>query len=134
MTMTVEVLSSRKKKCFSIFFQCAYYRGSHRTCSGKKGVLNNFTLFTGKHMCWRFQQACFAENIANLLRTLILKNICERLLLLPKPWLYCFLDLFSFKYTKHSSIQNFSISQLHMQSRQQELKNMVAFHIIVMSL
>ena len=27
------------------------FRNSHRTCSTKKGVLKNFTKFTGKHLC-----------------------------------------------------------------------------------
>ena len=99
--MTVEVFSSRKKKFFSIFFLCAYYRGSHRTCSAKKAVFNNFTLLTGKRVC------C-PVNIAKFLRAPILKNICERLLLLPKPCLYCFLALYSFKITKHSHFSIFT--------------------------
>ena len=28
------------------------YEGSHRRCSVKKGVLKNFAIFTGKHLCW----------------------------------------------------------------------------------
>ena len=28
---------------------------SHRKCSIKKGVLKNFTVFTGKHLCWSLQ-------------------------------------------------------------------------------
>ena len=67
------VFQQKKKKFFSIFFLCAYYRGSHRTCSAKKAVLNNFTLLTGKRVC------C-PVNIAKFLRAPILKNICERLL------------------------------------------------------
>ena len=27
-------------------------RSSHRKCSVKKGVLKNFSNFTGKHLCW----------------------------------------------------------------------------------
>ena len=81
-------------------------RSSHYRCSIKKAVLKNFVIFTGKHMCWseylfnkvaglkacnfikeRLQDRCFPMNIANFLRTPILKNIYERLLL-RKPPLY----------------------------------------------
>ena len=65
----------------------------------KKGVLKNFASFSGKHLCWshflikfqafrpatfkkRFQHRCFLKKFAKFLRTPILKNICERLLLL----------------------------------------------------
>ena len=47
--------------------------------------LKNFAIFIAKHLCWSlflirlFQQKCFPANIANFLRTPILKNICERL-------------------------------------------------------
>ena len=74
----------------------------------KKGVLNNFTFFTGKHVCWRLQQACFPVNIAKFLKAPILKKICERLLLLPKPWLYRFLALYSFTLTKYSHFSIFT--------------------------
>ena len=64
----------------------------------KKHVLNNFTNFTGKHMPWslfliklqahvikkRLQRRCFAVKFAKFLRTPILKNFCERLLLFLK--------------------------------------------------
>ena len=54
-----------------------------------------FAIFTGKHLCWslffiklqafrpkkKLQYKCFPMNIAKFLRTPILKNICERLLL-----------------------------------------------------
>ena len=63
----------------------------------KKAALKNFAIFTGKHLCWslffkvadlqarnvikkRLQHRCFPVNIANDLRTPILKNICEVLL------------------------------------------------------
>ena len=29
-------------------------RNSHRKCSMKKAVINNFAIFTGKHLCWSF--------------------------------------------------------------------------------
>ena len=63
-------------------------KSSHRRCSIKKAVVKNFTMFTGKHLCWslffttmkkRLQHRCFT--IAKFLRTAILKNICIRLLL-----------------------------------------------------
>ena len=59
----------------------------------KKGVLKNFTIFTGKHLCWslfgvfgvnfikkRLQHIYFPVNITKFLRTPILKNVWERLL------------------------------------------------------
>ena len=57
----------------------------------KNGVLKKFANFTGKHLCWsikkriqsikkRLQYRCFPVKFAKFLRTLILKNICERLL------------------------------------------------------
>ena len=66
-------------------------------CSIRKNVLKNLAIFSGKHLCWslffnengelqccnffkrRLQEMCFPVNIANLLRTLVLKNIYERL-------------------------------------------------------
>ena len=65
----------------------------------KKAVLKNFAIFTGRHLCWnlllnknaglqgpsfikkRLEHRCFFANIEKFLRTPILKNICERLLL-----------------------------------------------------
>ena len=76
------------------------YRSSHQRCSVKKCVLKNFTLFTGKHLCWslsliklqglqpsnfikkRLQHRSFPVNNVKFLRTPILKSICEQLLLL----------------------------------------------------
>ena len=82
-------------------------KGVQKCDSGLRWV-NNLTLFTGKHMCLRLQHACFPVNIAKLLKTPILKNIYERLLLLPKVWLYCFLPLYSFTLTKHSHVSIFT--------------------------
>ena len=66
----------------------------------EKGVLKNFAKITRKHMYpslffkkvaglrpatslkKRLRQRCFPDNFAKLLRTPILWNICERLLLL----------------------------------------------------
>ena len=57
----------------------------------KIGFLKNFAVFTGKTPVWelfnkvfnkmQLLHRCFPVNIAKLLRTPILKNICERLLL-----------------------------------------------------
>ena len=64
------------------------FRSRHRRCSAKKGVLKTFAHFTGKHLCWSLLQACnvikFAK-FAKYLRTSILKNICERLILFNSP-------------------------------------------------
>ena len=65
-------------------------RSSHRKDSVKIGVLKNFTNFTGKHLCWIFfikkwlQHSCFPEKYAKFLRTLTLRNICERRLAHPE--------------------------------------------------
>ena len=61
------------------------------------GALENFAIFTGKHLCWdlfiikalqarhfiknRLQHRCFSVSIAKFLRKPILKNISERQLL-----------------------------------------------------
>ena len=57
----------------------------------KKTVLKNFAIFAAKYLCWslflitvqafRLQDRCFPVNFAKYLRTAILKNICQRLLL-----------------------------------------------------
>ena len=61
------------------------------------GVLKNFVIFTGKHLCWslfliklqaykfiekRLQNWCFPLHVRKFLRTSILKNISEGLLLI----------------------------------------------------
>ena len=73
------------------------HRSSHRRCPKTKGVLIIFGKFTAKHLSqklffnkvaglrpvtlWIGRQwyRCFPMNFAKLLRTPILKNICERL-------------------------------------------------------
>ena len=45
----------------------------------KKAILKNFAIFTGKHLCWNF--FFNKKRLEKFLRTLILKNICKRLLL-----------------------------------------------------
>ena len=47
-------------KCYKPKFET--FRGSHGRCSVKKGVLENFAKFTGKHLC-------FSMNFAKFLRT-----------------------------------------------------------------
>ena len=56
----------------------------------KEAALKNFAVFTGKHLCLltrgsfikkRHQHRCFPVNISKCLRTTILKNSCQRLLL-----------------------------------------------------
>ena len=72
------------------------FRSSHRRCSVKKGILKNFANFTGKHLFSSLLQACnfikkklqhwcFPVKFAKFLRTSILKNICERLILFSAP-------------------------------------------------
>ena len=65
-------------------------KSSRRRCSVKKSVLKNFT---GKNLCWslflikllaRLQHRCFPMKFKKFLRTPIVKNICERLLLSSK--------------------------------------------------
>ena len=73
----------------------------------------------------------FPCEYCKIFKTPSLKNICKQLLLLPKPWLCCFLVC------TNSNLQNiltFWFSQLYMPTWQQKLKKMVAFPIIVMLL
>ena len=64
----------------------------------KKNVLRNFVKLTAKQLCWglffnkktdwacnfikKLQHRCFSENFAKILRTAVLKNTCEWLLLI----------------------------------------------------
>ena len=75
------------------------HRSNHRRYSKEKGVLKNFTRFTRKHLCQslffnkvaglryvtllkkRLWHRCFPVNFVKRLRTPILKNFCERLVL-----------------------------------------------------
>ena len=66
-------------------------RSSHQRCSVRKGVLRNFTKFTGKHLCQslmpatllkkRLRHRCFPVNFVKFLRTPFSKNTSWRLLL-----------------------------------------------------
>ena len=56
------------------FFYISIYRSNQRRCSVEKGVYKNFTNFIRKHRR-------FPVKFAKFLKTPILRNICERLLL-----------------------------------------------------
>ena len=75
-------------------------RSSHQRCSIRRGVLRNFSKFTGKHLyqrpffnklaglAWpatllkkRLWHRCFPVNFAKFLRTAFLQNTSRRLLL-----------------------------------------------------
>ena len=88
-----------KKDIWKIHVVPSYriFRSSHRRCSMNKGVVRNFTKFTGKHLCQslffnkvaglatllkkRLCRRCFPVNFLKFLRTLILQNTSGRLLL-----------------------------------------------------
>ena len=59
------------------------FRSSHGRCSLKEGVLKRFANFTAKHLCWGLFLIKLQAQVkfAKFLRTFILKNICQRLLL-----------------------------------------------------
>ena len=62
-------------------------RNSHQRYYIEKAALENIAIFIRKKLSWSlfliklFQHRCFPANIAKFLRTSILKNICEWLLL-----------------------------------------------------
>ena len=74
------------------------FRSSYQRCFVKKNVLKNFVNLSEKHLCWslfliklqalrprnlfkRLQHRCFPGKFVKFLRTFMLKNICQRLLL-----------------------------------------------------
>ena len=63
------------------------FRNSRWSCSIKEAVLNIFAIFIRKNLIWSlfltklFEPRYFPVNIVNILRTPILKNVCEWLLL-----------------------------------------------------
>ena len=76
----------------------------------RKGVLKNFTNFTGKYLCWRLfliklhtcnfiknglQHRCFPGKFVKFSRTPTLKNICKLLLLYCSALFQYFLVFFS---------------------------------------
>lgn len=93
-------MKATKLKAFEYFFLTYYIekirtnKGSRQEVLYKKSVFKNFTKLIGKKLCRslfliKFQagslqrdwQKCFPINFANFLRTNILENICEGLLL-----------------------------------------------------
>ena len=90
------------------FFKMMYLnRCSHWRYPIKKADLKNFIIFKEKHQCWslfsinlhafrpatflkRLQQGYFPVNIVKFLRTTILKDIWERLLL-SKVYPFCYM-------------------------------------------
>ena len=86
-------------KCGRIMQNAWVLRRSHQRCSIKKAGFKNCAIFTGKHLHWssfliklqnftpttllktKLQHRCLPVNIANFLRTAILKKICKSLLL-----------------------------------------------------
>ena len=63
-------------------------RSSRRRCSIKKAVLKNFTIFTGKHLCWslfltKLQASIPYENFwfSDVFRGYRVLQLCERLFL-----------------------------------------------------
>ena len=83
--VTVCYYMSRKRFRVNLQSIVTWIKSSHRRCFIKKAVLKNFAILPGKHLCWslcwRLQHRCFPVNIVKFLRTPVLKNICERLLL-----------------------------------------------------
>ena len=69
--------SSDSLDSFSNFDKLKPYRSSHLEVFCKKGVLRNFTKFTGKHLCQSLifnkvaglRHRCFPVNFAKFLRT-----------------------------------------------------------------
>ena len=77
----------------------SYFNTSYRKCCAKEGFHQNLTLFTGKHLRWSlflirlqaFSPApllkdpptqVFSLEYCGFLKSHILKNICERLILI----------------------------------------------------
>ena len=61
-------------ECGGIMLNERMWRINHQRCSIIKASPKKFAIFTGKHLC-------LPVNIANFLRTPILRNICKRPLL-----------------------------------------------------
>ena len=74
------------------FWNNRAFRSSHRGCSLKKDLRPEACNFIRK----RLQHSCFLAKFAKFLRTPILKNICERLLLsFVRQYIFCHLYLTS---------------------------------------
>ena len=96
----------KKKSCILNGFT---FRSSHRRCSAKKGILKNFTKFTGKHLCWslflikfhpwkfikkRLQHRCFPVKFAKILSAIFFyKNLWWLLLIWDRYTLSSFRNL-----------------------------------------
>ena len=100
--MLLKILQTEKHLCRSLFFnkvagwKLETVRSSQWRCSVKRGVFKNFANFTGKNLFWSLflvavlracnfieedSDTCVPAKFANFLRTVILKNIREHLLL-----------------------------------------------------
>ena len=83
----------QKARIFSKTFRFIE-RNSHQRCSMKKGVLRNFTKFTGKHLC----QSLFFNKVADLRLATFLKK---------RLWHRCFPVIFA-KFLRTPFLQNTS--------------------------
>ena len=52
-------------------------RSSHRTCSIKVGVLKNFIIFTGNHLCWSLVSTLFMQVFSYRFCKILKKNNFE---------------------------------------------------------
>ena len=115
MSYVIAISTLLGKKC-TLVLETTINRSSHQKCSTKKGVLRNFTKFTGKHL-WqslffteaagfrsvtllkkRLWQRCFPVNFANFLRTPFYKtplDDCFRIngLHFYLPWVVCVVQI-----------------------------------------
>ena len=64
------------KKPWYAYITCLWFRGSHRRCSVRKGVLRNFAEVTGKHL----SQSLFFNKVAGLAWNLIEKETLEQVI------------------------------------------------------
>ena len=60
---------SQKIHIIRKYINTKIFRSSHRSCSVRKCVLKNFTIFTGKHLC----QSLFFNKVAGLRLATLLK-------------------------------------------------------------
>ena len=67
--------SARMNMVHNIEHYFTKFRSSHQRCSVRKGVLRNFTKFTGKHL----RQSLFFNKVASLRPAILLKKrLCHR--------------------------------------------------------
>ena len=92
-------------------------RSSHRSCFIKVGVLENFVIFTGNHLCgslfliklqfWRLTTLLipvFSYEYCEILKQLFWRSLCVRLLLTRHKNSICFLFLKKFPSLRFLSI------------------------------